>query len=135
MPSDGLEMSEPFDAAVERVTRALADEGFGVVSRIDLDKTFQTKLDVEFRPYAILGCCNPALAHRAVSADPAVGLLLPCNVVIEQTESGVIVRLTDVEQMLAGAGFGGDGFSELAKDAAERFARVRQTLMGKSSGQ
>jgi uncharacterized protein (DUF302 family) len=126
---ESIEISAAFDAAIEQVTAALAAEGFGVISRIDLDTAFREKLGKDFRRYAILGACNPALAHKAVTARPEVGLLLPCNVTVEESGSGACVRIVD-----AGAMMGVGDLSEteeirdLAADAKERLARVAASL-------
>ena len=125
-----IELEGRFDDALDRVTKALAAEGFGVITRIDMDKTFQQKLGVDFRRYVILGACNPQLAHRAVSDAPEIGLLLPCNVIVEATDTGTRVRLLDAERMIGGAGMGDSStLAELAEDAGARLARVAETLV------
>jgi uncharacterized protein (DUF302 family) len=133
MPNDlGFDIEVPlaFTDAVGRVKDALAQEGFGILTEIDLQAAFRDKLGREFRPYRILGACNPPLAFAAVSADPSVGLLLPCNVTVEAAaDDRTIVRLTNPEALLAGAAAGASpGLATVARDATERMGRVRDTL-------
>lgn len=79
-----------FDGAVGRVTDALKEQGFGVLTEIDVKDTLKRKLDLDFRRYVILGACNPHLAHQALQAEPQIGLLLPCNVVVQETPEGTV---------------------------------------------
>lgn len=125
-----VELPISFDAAVGRVKEVLKQEGFGVLTEIDLRAAFREKLGREFRPYVILGACNPPLAFAAVTADAAVGLLLPCNVTVESiTEGGTVVRLTDPEALLSNAALTGTReLTTIARDARERMLRVAETL-------
>lgn len=87
------------DHAVDRVAAALKAQGFGVLTKIDVQDTLRKKLGQDFRPYVILGACNPKLAHRALQGDSYIGLLLPCNVVVQELESGALVSFADPKAM------------------------------------
>ena len=90
------------EEALEKVTTALKREGFGILTQIDVKDTLKKKLDVDFRRYIILGACNPPLAHKALSAEPQIGLLLPCNVVVQEaSEGGVTVSIADPRAMFS----------------------------------
>jgi uncharacterized protein (DUF302 family) len=78
----------PFEAAMEKVTAELKKEGFGILTQIDVQETLKKKLDLDFRKYYILGTCNPPFAHRALQAERMIGLMLPCNVVVQEIEGG-----------------------------------------------
>ena len=85
----------------EKVRAALKTQGFGILTEIDVQKTLKDKIGAEIEPYLILGACNPKIAHRAISADPSIGLLLPCNVVLRKTGSSVEVSIQDPEVMFS----------------------------------
>lgn len=125
-------LAQPFDQAIATVTAALKAEGFGVLTRIDVHHTLKEKLGVEFRPYAILGACNPTLAHKALSHYAEAGLLLPCNVTVESSGAGSVVRIADPDVMLSVGGMDQDpALRAVATEARTRLARVADALAGK----
>ena len=93
-------LNMPFEMAIEQVTSALKAEGFGVLTEIDVKATLKQKLGLDFKRYTILGACNPPLAHQALLAEPDIGLLLPCNVIIYEVEGGTMVSIVDPLSML-----------------------------------
>jgi uncharacterized protein (DUF302 family) len=118
----GATVALPYEQAVARVREELAREGFGVLTEIDVAATLKKKIDVDFRPYIILGACNPPLAHRALSAELEIGLLLPCNVVVYANEGESVVTVMDPEAALALTGNAEVG--PLAAEVRGRLERV-----------
>ena len=127
----GTDLATPFDEAIERTTAALKDEGFGVLTTIDVRQTLREKLDIAFDPYVILGACNPRLAHRALLAEPDLGLLLPCNVVVHDHGDHRRVSVVDPAAML---GVAGDS-PELRTVAAEAEERLRRVVAALAAGE
>ena len=119
----------PYAEALPRVIEALKEEGFGVLTRIDVHDAFKEKLGVEFRNYSILGACNPPLAHKALSNRPDAGLMLPCNVIVEENEGATLVRIVDPAAMMQAGGFAGDPvLQEVGGEAERRLKRVAEAL-------
>lgn len=122
-------LSDSYDIAVEKVTSALKVEGFGVLTHIDVKETLKEKLDADFRPYVILGACNPPLAHRALQSEPLVGLLLPCNVTVEEIDEGSLVSIINPESMLTTHPLSGNqSIKKVASQARSRLERVVAAL-------
>ncbi len=124
----GVTLELPFSTAVERVTEALRTEGFGVLSDIDVQATLKAKLGIDTPAYRILGACNPQFAHRALSAEPDIGLLLPCNVIVRAEPDGrtrvafmdpaAVLKLVDQP-----------GVHEIGREVRTRLERVRDSLL------
>lgn len=115
-----------YDEALARVKDALKEEGFGVLTEIDVKKTLREKLQADFRRYHIIGACNPPLAHRALQAELDVGLLLPCNVVVYEEGDGSVVTAFDPEAAMGIAG--NEALSEIAKEAKTRLKRALESV-------
>ncbi len=120
----------PYEQAVEKVSAALKEEGFGVLTSIDVKSTLKQKLDVDFRKYAILGACNPPLAHRALSQELGIGLLLPCNVIVYEEEGSgepsTVVSIVDPVAMMEVAN--SPALASVAEEAQARLRRVAAAL-------
>ena len=120
----------PYEQAIEKLTAALKTEGFGILTRIDVKETLKEKLNADFRPYSILGACNPPLAHRALSHDAHVGLMLPCNVTVEAKDAGTsVVRIGDPDAFLKIGDFAKDPVLQgVAREAREKLKRAAESL-------
>jgi uncharacterized protein (DUF302 family) len=129
----GATVDLPYDDAVAATREALAAEGFGVLTEIDVRATLKKKLDVEFRPYIILGACNPPLAHQALTAEREIGLLLPCNVIVYEADEArrSVVSIMDPEAALSLAG--NAAIKPLAQDVRSRLERVLAAVQQRRS--
>ena len=121
------QLGVPFDEAISRTEAALKDEGFGIISRIDIQEALKTKIGVDFRPYTILGACNPSLAHEALKLEDKVGTMLPCNVVVQTLGDGrcEVAAIDPVASMQA---IGNPRLLEAADEVRQRLSRVIQSL-------
>ena len=115
-----------FEEAIEKVTEALKSEGFGILTEIDVKETLKKKLDVDFRPYRILGACNPPFAYKALQAEDKGGIMLPCNVIVQEKENGVEIAAVDpVASMQA---IDNPKLGEIADEIRKRLQRVIDSL-------
>jgi uncharacterized protein (DUF302 family) len=127
MYSFSINVNADLSAVEDKIVAALADEGFGVLTEIDVQATLKKKLGLEKRPYKILGACNPQLANQAIDAEPEIGVLLPCNVVLRQDESGQnIVTFMDPAAVLTLVDR--EGVAELANEVRARLKRVSDAV-------
>ena len=124
----GTTIALDYDRAVDRVKEALAAEGFGVLCEIDVAATMRKKLDVDFRPYVILGACNPALAHRALTAERDIGLLLPCNVIVYADDTPGHSVVAAMDPVVALDVIGNAAIRSLAEDVKSRLTRALATV-------
>ena len=112
-----------FDDAIDRVTETLKDEGFGILTEIDVRETFKKKLDVDFRPYRILGACNPQFAHQALQAEDKIGTMLPCNVIVQATADGR-TEVAAVDPVASMQAVENDALGDIAGEVRERLRRA-----------
>lgn len=117
----------PFDQAIERAERALGDEGFGIISRIDIQDALKTKIGVDFRPYTILGACNPRLAYEALQIEDKVGTMLPCNVVVQALEPGV-TEVAAIDPVASMQAIDNPDLREAARQVREKLRKAVDTL-------
>ena len=123
----GRTVDVPFKVALERIEQTLSQQGFGVLTRIDVQETLKQKLGVDRSPFVILGACNPALAHRALVLEPEVGLLLPCNVVVREVGPGK-TRVEAIDPSAMMSLFPDAGLDEVAAEAARRLSRAIESF-------
>ncbi len=118
----------PFEQAIARTKEALSSEGFGILSEIDVRATLQKKLQVDFRPYTILGACNPPLAHKALTAEPNIGVLLPCNVVVYEGSNANESVVSAVDPEVSLGRVGNSALEPLAKEVAGHLRRALDAI-------
>lgn len=122
-----MKLGLPYEQAIEKVTVALKEEGFGVLTEIDVKATLKKKLGADFRKYVILGACNPPLAHQALTTQMDIGLLLPCNVIVYEEDGGSVVSILDPISMLGVVD--NPELDPVAEDARNRLRRVSEALV------
>lgn len=120
-------LDDSFEGAIDKVTRELKEEGFGILTEIDVKETFKKKLDVDFRKYRILGACNPQMAHQAISAESKIGTMLPCNVIVQETEDGK-TEVSAVDPVASMTAIENEGLGEIAQQVRAKLQTVIERL-------
>ena len=126
-PLHGKTVDLPYDKALAKTEQILADEGFGVLCRIDVTEKLKEKIGVEMEPYMILGACLPPMAHKAITAEPEIGIMLPCNVVVRQVEGGTRVEVINTDAMVQMFP-GSDVLKGVADEVGARLAKALQAI-------
>ena len=119
--------NQDFDAVIEKVTEELKKQGFGVLTEIDVKATLKKKIDVDFRKYRILGACNPTFAHKALSAEPHIGVFLPCNVIVQENDNGDI-EVSAVDPMASMMSVENEALGEIATEVQQMMKQVIENL-------
>ena len=117
----------PFDKAIKRVTEELKEEGFGVLTEIDVKETLKKKIDVDFRRYKILGACNPVFAHKALSAENKIGTMLPCNVIVQEQDNG-LVEVTAIDPVASMMAVNNDELAGIAIGVRDKLKKVIERI-------
>lgn len=120
-------VNKSFEQAVEDVTAELKKEGFGVITEIDLKEKFKDKLDVDFRKYTILGACNPALAYKAIQQEPGIGVMIPCNVLVQETENGA-VEISAINPLSSIGATENSNLQSLAREVSDKLQAVIERM-------
>lgn len=116
-----------YEDAIKKVTDELKKEGFGILTEIDVKETLKKKLDVDFRKYKILGACNPPLAYKALSTEENIGVMLPCNVIVQESPDGT-VRVSAINPMVAMQSVGNENLNEVASQVSSKLKRAIDSL-------
>lgn len=118
--------NKSFDQAIDLITESLKEEGFGILTEIDIKETMNKKLDVDFRPYRILGACNPPFAHEALMAEDKIGTMLPCNVIVQELDEGI--EIAAVDPVASMQSVGNDSLTKIATEVRDRLKKAVDNL-------
>lgn len=120
-------LDDSFEEAIDKITRELKEEGFGILTEIDVKETFKKKLNVDFRKYRILGACNPKMAHQAISAESKIGTMLPCNVIVQEMEDGK-TEVSAVDPVASMTAIENDELGGIAREVRAKLKTVIERL-------